>query len=330
MRRADEPLVTVSSSAHPARVIASATHGGRRPALKEPVPYDFRRPVKLSRENSRTLQIAFETYARQASTVMTTALRSVSSLTLVSVEQQTYGEYVATLPDPSYLTVFSLEPVQQAAVLQMPLAATMTCVDRLLGGPGALEQPQRPLTDLEGEVVGSLYERLVAEVRYAFASLAPIAPKVTGVEYSPQLAQMAAASDPMVVARFSLQQDRAEHVVTLCLPFTGLAPYLTASPSDLVSDRERAKREEASARLAAGFQDVPVEVAVRFRSVAADPLELADLTVGDVVRLRHPAEAPLDVTAADVVFAHATPGSHGQALACLIVASPASQEDQEC
>lgn len=321
--------MTVSSSARPVRVIASATHGGSRPARSEPAPYDFRRPVKLSRENSRMLQIAFETYARQASTVMTSALRTVSAFTLVSVEQQTYSEYVETLPDPSYLAVLSLEPIQQPAVLQMPLAATMTCVDHLLGGPGTLEQPERPLTELERVVVGGLYERLVAEVRYAFASLVPVTPLVAGVEYSPQLAQVAAASDAMVVARFSLQQGETEHAVTLCLSFNGLLPYLNASASDVVSERDRVKREQASARLAEGFQDVPVEVAVRFRATSADPVELAGLAVGDVVRLRHPAEAPLDVTAADVVFARATPGSHGRRLACLIVAPPTSQHSQE-
>ena len=46
----------------------------------------------------------------------------------------------------------------------------------------------------------------------------------------------------------------------------------------------------------------------------------------DVVRLQHPAQAPLDVTAADVVFAHATPGVRGRRLAALVVA-PSNQEN---
>mgnify|MGYP006203438033 CR=1 FL=1 len=48
---------------------------------------------------------------------MTSALRSVSQFALLSIEQQTYAEYVDTLPDPSYLAVFSLEPVPQPGVL---------------------------------------------------------------------------------------------------------------------------------------------------------------------------------------------------------------------
>lgn len=289
-------------------------------------PYDFRRPVKLSRENSRTLQIAFETFARQASTVMTSMLRSVCQINLVAVEQLTYSEYVDSLEAMTHLTVFSVEPVQQPALLQMPLAVVMSCVDHLLGGPGTDEQPERPLTDLEGVVVKGLYERLVAEVRYAFSSLVALEPVVRGVEYSPQLAQVANAADAMVVARFSLLRGEVEHPLTLCLSFNGLLPFLNASGgSGTVSERERRQREESSARLAAGLQEIPVEVAVRFRTTLADPLELSGLRAGDVVRLKHPAQAPLDVTAADVVFAHATPGRQGNRLAALVVAPPTQE-----
>ena len=286
-------------------------------------PYDFRRPVKLSREHSRTLQIAFETFARQASTVMTSMLRSVCHINLVAVEQQTYAEYVESLDALTHMTIISVEPVQQPAVLQMPVNVVMSCVDHLLGGPGTAEQPERPLTDLETVVVKGLYERLVAEVRYAFSSLVAIEPVLRGVEYSPQLAQVAQAADAMVVARFSLLHGETEQLLTLCLSFNGLLPFLNASGSaGAVSERERRKREESSARLAAGLQEVPVEVAVRFRVTPADPLELSGLRPGDVVRLKHPAQAPLDVTAADVVFAHATPGRQGKRLAALVVAPP--------
>jgi flagellar motor switch protein FliM len=287
--------------------------------------YDFRRPLKLSRENSRPLQIAFETFARQSATMMTSVLRSVCQIDLVEFEQLTYTEYVDSLDELTYMGVFTAEPLQQPGVLEMPLAVVMTCVDRLLGGPGSAEQPLRPLTDLESAVVSGLYERFVAEVRYAFSSIVTLEPVFKDVEYSPQLAQLANASDAVLVARFRLRRGDAEHPITLCLSFNGLLPYLNASGGAVVSDRERAERAESSARLAAGLQEVPVEVSVRFRATVADPMELSGLQVGDVVRLRHPAAAPLDVTAADVVFAHATPGSQGERLAALVVAAPTQE-----
>ena len=175
-------------------------------------------------------------------------------------------------------------------------------------------------------MVRGLYDRIIAEFRYAFSSIVPVEPVILGMEYSPQLAQVASASDVMVVGRFALHRGDVEYPFTLCLSFSGLMPFLNAAGGgDSVSERELAQRQESSARLAAGLQEVPVEVSVRFRGTLGDPLELSALQVGDVVRLRHPAQAPLDVTAADVVFAHATPGSQGANLAALVVASPTQE-----
>lgn len=282
--------------------------------------------MKLSREHSRTLQIALETFARQATTVLTSALRAVCQVTLVSVEQQTYDEYVEALANPTYMTLFSVEPMPGSGVLQMPLAATMGCVDHLLGGPGGPQQPQRPLTEIESTVVQGLTTRLLAEIRYAFAALVPLDPTISGVEYSPQFAQVVAPSDAVVVATFDLRQGEADHVATICLPFAGLLPFLTAAAAPgTMSERERAQRAHASAQLSSSFEQVPVDVSVRFRPTTADPGELAELRPGDVVRLQHPAAAPLDVTAANVVFAHATAGAQGKRLACLVVASPSKE-----
>ena len=318
--------VTVPSRAPQPRVVAQPLRERRRRRPVTVTPYDFRRPVKLSRDNARQLQIAFETFARQASIVMTSALRTVCQVDLVSLDQQTYMEYVESLGDSTHMTVFSVEPLQQSAVLEMPLTVAMRCVDHLLGGPGSAEQPERPLSDLEAAVVTGLFERLVAEIRYAFLSLVALEPKLLGVEYSPQLAQVANAPDAMIVARFTLREGDVEDPLTVCMSFTGLLPFLSeAGSGGPAGERERRAREEASVRLAQGFQEVPVEVAVRFRGTVADPLELSRLGVGDVVRLTHPAQAPLDVTAADVVFAHATPGSRGRRLAALVVAAPTQE-----
>ncbi|MCY1314583.1 hypothetical protein D9M70_652500 [compost metagenome] len=111
--------------------------------------------------------------------------------------------------------------------------------------------------------------------------------------------------------------------MSICLPFTGLLPHLTnASGSGAVSDRERAQRAQSALLLKEQFQRVPVAVSVRFRPIDLDPATLAALEPGSVVRLTHPASAPLDVTVDGNTFAHATPGTRGQRLAALIVTTP--------
>jgi len=285
-----------------------------------PVPYDFRRPIQLSREHSRILQLGFDGFARVSTTVFTSSLRTVCQVTLASIEQRSYAEYVDSLDAATYLTMFSADPMPGLGVLEIPLVATMSCVDHMLGGPGHGDQPQRPLTEIESGVIGGLIERLLGEMRYSLAAIVPLEPAVTGTEYSPQFAQVAGAADVMVVAALDLRIDERQHRMTVCLPFSGLLPHLaTAAAPAPASERERLKRAEAAELLRARFDTVPLDVAVRFRPTRLAPDELATIRPGDVLRLTHPASAPLDVTVDDTTFAHATAGAQGQRLAALIV-----------
>ena len=86
-------MTSSSSAVSPARAPGKMSRRGRGDG---PTAYDFRRPIKLSRDHVRTLQIAFETYARSCGTLLTTRLRVVSSVTLASIEQLNYDEYVAS------------------------------------------------------------------------------------------------------------------------------------------------------------------------------------------------------------------------------------------
>lgn len=302
----------------------------RRRGPAEPAPYDFRRPIQLSREHSRTLQLGLDGFARQATTVFTSSLRTVSSVTLESIDQRSYAEYVDSLGSSTYMTMFSADPMPGSGILELPLPAIMVCIDHMLGGPGGEEQPDRPLSEIESAVIRGLIERLLGEMRYSLEGVVGLEPVVSGVEYSPQFAQAAAASDVMVVATFDLRLDESDHRMTFCLPFSGLLPHLVAASAPVpASDRERAHRAQAAALLQEQFHEVPVEVRVKLRDSRLSPDQLSDLRVGDVLRLSHPAAAPLDVSVDEIVFAHAIPGAHGKRLAAQVVAVPAKDPSKE-
>lgn len=268
------------------------------------------------------LQLGFDGFARQATTVFTSALRSVCSVSLETIDQRSYAEFIDALDRTTYLTMFATDPMPGRGVLDLPLAAVMSCIDHMLGGPGSARQPLRQLTEIESGVIRGLVGRLMGEMRYSLAAIVALDPQVTGVEYSPQFAQVAGAADVMVVVTFVLRIDEIAHRMAVCLPFSGLHPHLVAAAAPApVSNRERAQREAAATMLAREFQEVPVEVSVRFRTTHVDPGTLSSLTPGDVLRLAHPAAAPLDLTVDDLAFAHATPGARGRRLAALVVAT---------
>jgi flagellar motor switch protein FliM len=294
--------------------------GSRR--RSEPRTYDFRRPTKLSREHVRVLQIAQENFARQATTILTSLLRTGARLELTGVEQFSYDDYLATLDEPVFITTFGLEPLAGKGLLAYPLDIAMASVDHMLGGSGKAEQPNRPMTAMETSITLHLLKRLLDEVAESFSHIAAIQPELTGIEYNPQLAQAAAGSDTVMVASFEMQVGSREGRASLVLPFSSFHAALDNAASPQLSEQAMRKRQKATEALTARLNLVPVEVGVRFAPLTVSSADLLSLAVGDVLLLRHPRDSPLEVTTNDAVFAYAIASNHRRRLAAAIVPTP--------
>jgi flagellar motor switch protein FliM len=300
---------------------ARAGRATRRGRVDGPLPYDFRRPTKLSREYVRRLQIVYETFARRYATLLTSTLRVVSHVSLVSIEQLTYDEYITSLSNPTMLALVTLEPLSGTAVLEFSLQTAMASLDHMLGGPGG-EQPQRALTDIEEPLLRRLIDRILEELRFSFEPIVDVSPQLGAIEYNPQFAQAGAPSDAVVVSSFELKLGDQETVATFCLPLSSIYIKLNEDQDIIYTEAQRQARETAHRRLVTGLENTPIEVSVRFSARTMRPADLASLRPGDVVRLDHPVSLPLDVMVAGVTFAYAVPGNRGARLACLVVPPP--------
>ena len=320
----EAPAPAAPAPAAPAPVVpsvATPVQAGRS-RRGEPRTYDFRRPTKLSREHVRVLQIAQEAFARQATTILTTFLRAGARLELVGIEQFSYDDYVVTLPNPVFISTFSLEPMAGKGMLAYPLDIAMAIVDHMLGGSGRADQPSRPMTAMETTITNHLLDRLLDEFAASFATITEIQPALLGHEYNPQLAQAAAGSDTVMVASYTMSVGSREGEATLVLPFSSFAQALNNAASPQLSETALAKRKRAAEALTARLNLVPVDVSVRFAPLAVSSADLLSLAVGDVLLLRHPPDAPLEVTTNDVTFAYAIASNHRRRLAAAIVPTP--------
>ena len=315
------PAPAATPVSYPAAAPSAPSGRSRRGEART---YDFRRPTKLSREHVRVLQIAQEAFARQATTILTTFLRAGARLELVGIEQSSYDDYIVTLPNPVYISTFSLEPMAGKGMLAYPLDIAMAIVDHMLGGSGTAEQPSRPMTAMETTITNHLLDRLLDEFAVSFATITEIQPALLGHEYNPQLAQAAAGSDTVMVASFTMSVGSREGEATLVLPFSSFAQALNNAASPQLSDSALAKRKRAAEALTARLNLVPVDVSVRFAPLTVSSADLLSLAVGDVLLLRHPPDAPLEVTTNDVTFAYAIASNHRRRLAAAIVPTPSA------
>jgi flagellar motor switch protein FliM len=287
-------------------------------------PYDFRRPTTLAREHTRALEVAFETFARQWSTLLLTRLRQPSTVTLTSVDAITYDEYVRSLPGHGVLVTFTPYVGSEPALVQLTSLTALDCLDFLLGGPGGTtaESAERELTEIEQRLLEDLLTRTLGDLAYAFAAVMPLEPVLGPIEVNPQFLQLAAANDVVIVASLTLAvgEDAAAEQFTIMLPLGPVLARLQEAGGDRARSEDQIRAQQvAGERLARALPEMPLEVTARLTPLPTRAPEVLALAVGDVVRLQHPTTRPLDVVTNGLVLARAVAGTSGKRLACLVV-----------
>ncbi|WP_241681387.1 flagellar motor switch protein FliM [Pseudactinotalea terrae] len=281
---------------------------------REAVPYDFRRPTALAREQSRVLEVAFETFARQWGTQLTAKVRVRTSVQLRDVRLLTYDAYTAALPTLTTMVLAELPEQDAGAVVQFPAAAALAWIGHMLGSaPENADTPERELTGIEQTLVRRLMTDTLIDLQYSMGpTLMPSAPVVQALRFNAQFAQAAGPAEQMIVASFTVTYGDRSCPASLALPADAVLPLLGADGA-LAADAGTADR------ITSAVLDVPVDISVRLAPLPVLPSVILDLAVGDTIPISHAATRPLDVAVGDQVLASAAPGTAGSRLACVIV-----------
>ncbi|MDO8834253.1 MAG: hypothetical protein Q7V01_01600, partial [Vicinamibacterales bacterium] len=125
------------------------------------VAYDFRRPDRVSKEQIRALQLMHDRFARNVSASLSAYLRTVTDMSIVSVEQLTYSEFLMSLPDPTAFYALGMSPLDGVGALELNPAVAFMMIDRILGGSGKGVQLTRALTEIEQNVVDGIIKLIL-------------------------------------------------------------------------------------------------------------------------------------------------------------------------
>src|SRR5438309_10452820 len=144
---------------------AALSGGGPQLATDRSIKlYDFRRPDKFSKEHIRAIQNIHETFARVTASSLSSYLRSTTSVSLSSIEQVVYDEYIHQLSNPTLVNLVELQPLAGRIVVEMNMNIGLGMLDRMMGGSGQVLR-RNELTDIEMALLRSLGATIAAGLR---------------------------------------------------------------------------------------------------------------------------------------------------------------------
>ena len=277
----------------------------------EPEPYDFSRPTRLPREQSADLMRGMDSFARSWVTELSAKLRTDCQATVTGVSLVPYEDYIGTLPESAAMILLSMDTVLARGVMQFPLQHSLGWAERMLGGAGRTDIPERPFSPIEQALLTKVVTGALATMAYSLGAVFPQNMKVDRIEYTPQAAKAAGPLDATIVTSLELTVGDTTSLITFALPADALSSGQDESPN--------ASEDEPLDLMLAHMANVPVRVSLQFQPTRVRPEVVLGLAEGDLIRMTHSKNRPLNFAVEGHVMAKAAVGASGSQLACVIV-----------
>ncbi|MEO9264567.1 MAG: flagellar motor switch protein FliM [Candidatus Baltobacteraceae bacterium] len=252
--------------------------------------FDFRfnkRLDKFSNNQLHTLRTLHENFTRLLNNSLSVYLRTRVEASIISIEQISYGDFIASIGIPSILGIFSMDPLPGSGIVQVDLNLVFSIIDRLLGGPGWFPNRLRDLTDIERTLMQRFMARMLNSYRESWNYLLTLSLKIEALDSNPQFIPRIIPLDQIVAyVSMELKIGDMAGVMNFCLPYLvlqSITQQLTDfqwSPSLIAG---RGVTEEDIAQLTRNVERAGVEVEVELAKTMVSLRDLVALREGDVI-----------------------------------------------
>jgi flagellar motor switch protein FliM len=207
--------------------------------------YNFRRPDRVSKEQMRFLHSLHQRFARIFSSSLSAYLRALIEVNLYLIEPLTYGEFILSLPDPTYLNAIAMEPLEENWILEINPKIHFPMIDKMLGGKGEdFGGVRRTLTDIERTLIEGVVQLVLRDLEESWKQIAKLRMSIAATETSPQLLQAAAPNEIVLLIVFELKIGEAKGFMNLGIPSMVLEPIVERFSQDWHTHRTKTSIEE--------------------------------------------------------------------------------------
>lgn len=258
--------------------------------------YDFKRALRFSKDQIRSLTRIHDNFARLLTTYYSAQLRTYVQITVGSVDQLPYEEFIRSIPKMTVLNVFDVQPLEGRILMEVNPNIAYAMMDRIMGGIGVSVNKIENLTEIETKIISNIFEKSLENYREAWDTLIEIEPEMTEFEVNPQFLQMVSPNETVVVISLNIQVGETSGMINLCIPHVVLEPIIPKLSVHywMQSDRKEPKPNEIEA-LKKQIQLADLTVSAELGTSEISIQDFLQLQSGDVIQLDSSIDQPLVV-----------------------------------
>src|SRR4051812_15465408 len=256
--------------------------------------YDFKRALRFSKDQIRSLTRIHENFARLMTTFFSAQLRTFVQISVASADQIPYEEFIRSIPKMTILNIFEVPPLAGRIIMEVNPNIAYAMMDRMMGGKGTSVNKVDNLTEIETKIMSSMFEKACDYFQEAWETIVEIEPVLTEFEVNPQFLQMVSPNETVVVISLNTTIAETSGMINICIPHVVLEPIIPKLSIQYWMQNEKKSGESKEIkRLEANIQQAEIPISAELGTSSISIQDFLTLGIGDVIELNQSIDDPL-------------------------------------
>ena len=256
--------------------------------------YDFGSQDKVVRARMPTFDVINERLAREVRATLSSLLQTNVDVSSNPFDTLKFSEFVRSLPVPTSLHVFRMEPLRGHGLLVFESQLVYNLIDTFFGGAalGKAKVEGREFTRIEEVMIKKAVVAVLEDIQSSWTPIDTFKMSLTRSEMNPQFTAIVLPTDLVIVSRFEIELEQSAGNLVVCYPYSMIEPLRKKLSSGV-----QAETEEVDANWRKVFKDIilnsTVNIKIQLGKTEITGEKLIYMQKGDVIQLDNSASDPL-------------------------------------
>jgi flagellar motor switch protein FliM len=272
-------------------------------------PYDLSSQERIVRGRMPGLEMANERFSRFFRNSVSTLVMKFVDISIHNVGVVKFGEFMKTIPFPSSINIFKMEPLKGYSLLVLEAPLVFAFVEFFFGGTSVrnVKSEGRAFTSIEQSVIKKVVSMALQDLATAWGSIAQLQPEHVGSEMNPQFVTIVTPSEIVIKIEIHVEVEDFTGKLFFCIPYSMIEPVKEKIYSGIQGDKFDIDQRwigRLKDILMSSTVDVSAEVGTTFLTFS----DLMSLQKGDVLTLNKSTTDDLTVNVEEVPKFKGRPG----------------------
>lgn len=285
--------------------------------------YDFRRPIKLSKEYINTLYMIFENFSKIAGNLLSSQIHANVDIKLAVVEQISYDEFIHSIPKTTLMGIFHSKPLSGIQLLEINPQFCMQVIELVCGGLDNQQirniDDKQGFTDIELGILEETVQIILKAFESAWNEVVKVETEIDNLETNPQLVQSMSPNEPVILISFTMDVSKQKSFMNICIPFVSFENIVDKLSFknwfDFEKETDGSEKEILTERIMSSTVDLKIGLGETIITVD----DFLQLERGDILQLDMKITEPLKMYVEDQLHYLVKPGQINGQLAVQVL-----------